>query len=1039
MPDLSTEHSNQKLRPAIFALLALAVSVLSVPTSSGAGSPSKLARAENNRDLLKVSGDLLSIRSSLEAGDSMARALVRHPRIVDQNGLIQIEVRLVQPPTEALTAALQRSRLRVTDIFQKAQTVIGYIAPGDLHQIAALSEVRLIRPVYPPVVMAGAADSQGDASLRAPLARSSFSIDGDGVTVGILSDSFASTASMGGTLQPSNPEVCPTPIASSRLTNASGQNSGDLPADIYILDDCDSISSNCSDVRDEGAALGEVIHDVAPGANQLFHSGFNSRQDFADGIDELGACGADVIVDDVIYLVEPMFQDGLIAQAVQRVADDGVAYFSAAGNQASFGIDESFDDYSGSDEEEDSPSGIDFHDFSGAGDPFASITVPAGCGFTAVLQWNEPFDVPLGPGAATDLDLYVCEGEGGAPPGLPPFHPSADPCQILSQDAQGCGAGVVNGGLGDPVEIVDYLNSGPSSKTVYLAVDHYCGDTNGDFQEDDSVRFRVVTYGYGCNLSDPGYQFESGIFNKPQIYGHSVAAGASSIASVFYTEIDTNGLTDPPFDRIDVEPYSSTGGSVPIYFAGDGSLLPGAPQIRMKPELAAPDGVNTTFFGSDIAGDPDLHPNFFGSSAAAPHAAGLAALMLDANPHLTSDNLAEILTLTARDIESAGWDAQSGHGLIDAFDAVTLSRPVSTVGPSSHQFGVVGVADTVTNIFTLSNDTSGPATLWVSLFDLSDAANFGVDTSKGHTPCGSSTPVLAPGASCTFEVSFTPSATGTYSETLQVLTNGPTAQLSLAGSSIAPALTVTGSAAPTVVSEPGGNATISAQVRNDSAATDPVTINALSDSLLGALNGIGTCSLPQVIQPNATYQCSYAISVAGNAGAVIGRQLTAAGQDDDGEAVNGGDTTAVTVANSSPSLSATLSADPSVIMEPGAWVTLSLEVENVSSSTDPITIQSILEDIAGDLTNGSNPLVEDSSCQIGSVVAPGQTYSCSYRTEVSGRTGQTPSREVTISGEDDENSTASDTGSVLLTVQSAILFEDGFESGDSSAWTSSTP
>ena len=53
---------------------------------------------------------------------------------------------------------------------------------------------------------------------------------------------------------------------------------------------------------------------------------------FAQGIIDLADAGAKVIIDDVLYFAEPMFQDGIVAQAVDLVKARGVSYFSAAGN-----------------------------------------------------------------------------------------------------------------------------------------------------------------------------------------------------------------------------------------------------------------------------------------------------------------------------------------------------------------------------------------------------------------------------------------------------------------------------------------------------------------------------------------------------------------------------------------------------------------------------------------------------------------------------------------------------------------------------------
>ncbi len=76
----------------------------------------------------------------------------------------------------------------------------------------------------------------------------------------------------------------------------------------------------------------QLIHDVAPGVNQAFTTALNGQAAFAQGILDLAAAGADVIVDDVIYFAEAMFQDDNVAQAVDQVKAAGVAYFSSAGN-----------------------------------------------------------------------------------------------------------------------------------------------------------------------------------------------------------------------------------------------------------------------------------------------------------------------------------------------------------------------------------------------------------------------------------------------------------------------------------------------------------------------------------------------------------------------------------------------------------------------------------------------------------------------------------------------------------------------------------
>ena len=72
-----------------------------------------------------------------------------------------------------------------------------------------------------------------------------------------------------------------------------------------------------------------------------------------------------------------------------------------------------------------------------------------------------------------------------------------------------------------------------------------------------------------------------------------------------------------------------------------------------------------------------------GTSMAAPHVAGLAALVWAADPHLTNDGVAAIIEGTAADLGDPGWDEEHGHGRMDAYAAVvSVSPPTPTATPT---------------------------------------------------------------------------------------------------------------------------------------------------------------------------------------------------------------------------------------------------------------------------------------------------------------------------------------------------------------------
>lgn len=111
---------------------------------------------------------------------------------------------------------------------------------------------------------------------------------------------------------------------------------------------------------------------------------------------------------------------------------------------------------------------------------------------------------------------------------------------------------------------------------------------------------------FGGNCPD-----ESDTFS-PTGYSHSNAAGAERVGAAFYQDSPRFGSCPAQ-----IEPFSSAGGA-PILFDTAGNRPP-EPGVRLKPGITAPDGTNTTFFGFDV--EPDGFPNFFGTAAAAPHAA----------------------------------------------------------------------------------------------------------------------------------------------------------------------------------------------------------------------------------------------------------------------------------------------------------------------------------------------------------------------------------------------------------------------------------
>jgi Ca2+-binding RTX toxin-like protein len=325
--------------------------------------------------------------------------------------------------------------------------VTGRLPAGSIAAAGELDSLRTLRRSYA-ISQVGLTTAQSDVAMEADDARTNFGVDGTGVTIGTLSDSFD----------------C--------LSGAAGDvTNNDLPGGINVLDD-----SACP-ASDEGRAMMQIIHDSAPGSSQLFHTAFNGQADFADGIVELRNAGADIIVDDIFYLAEPFFQDGPIAQAVDTVVADGATYFSSAGNAA----DESYESNFRSSGTAVIFTGGDAHDFDpGAGvDLRQRINIPSGATLLMTLQWAQPFfSVSGAPGATSDLDLGLFDAAGNLVAISATTNIGGDPVEVI---------GFTNGTAGTAFDIVIEKFAPAGGPDPFIKNIIFRGGTMTEFDTADST------------------------------------------------------------------------------------------------------------------------------------------------------------------------------------------------------------------------------------------------------------------------------------------------------------------------------------------------------------------------------------------------------------------------------------------------------------------------------------------------------------------------------------------------------------------------
>ncbi len=597
------------------------------------GSVSAQSRSERltqgRPELAKLSGHLLAARRAEIGGESFVEAMRQRTRGAVRDDRVQaiLSVEAFGPELRSAVLAAGMTIVSEVEAHGLRHLVVRCTSAQELVAVATRSDVRMILEEPAAKTNTGSVTNQADGSMMSDDLRTTMGVDGSGIEVGVLSDTFHRT--LGGTL------------TGTTLTGSTPQTTGDLPSSVEVLDPGPTSGT------DEGAAMAELIFDVAPGSDISFASAFTSYLTFATNITALVTAGADVVVDDVIYFAEPMFQDGPIALSAEAAVDAGVPYYSSAGNSAANAVASAFVDIdSGSDDAVSFPStGVDLHDF-GGGDAFLTFTLVSGGSILAQLHWDQPYGggLAVGPGSAADLDLYVTSSTS---------LPLTSPGNVVAVSASI--QGTIASPSGDAYETVGYTNTSGGTQTLHLAIDRFY-----DAGAITPSRMQVTFFQLDGSFVDAGF------IGARTIYGHSAADGAQAVGAMYYAEIDANGAVDGG-PELNVEAFSSLGGNLPFVFDGTGA--PMSEELRFKPEITAPDGSDTTFFIPGLDIDGSGNPDFFGTSAAAPHAAAVAALLLDLNPGWSPDQVNSVLQSSARDAEVAGFDFLSGAGLIDALAA----------------------------------------------------------------------------------------------------------------------------------------------------------------------------------------------------------------------------------------------------------------------------------------------------------------------------------------------------------------------------------
>jgi subtilase family protein len=603
--------------------------ILAVLTEKASRTPAQRKIATSLLYASRESRGLVMVQGLAPQRRTAARARV------GWDGMVTVRIRA--DVTDELLRTVAAVGGRVLAAFPDFGAVKARVPVSELETIAELPEVRHIGT---PLGYRLNATSEGDKAHAADVGRSTYSLDGAGVKIGVLSDGVDSLGSR--------------------------QTSGELPpactSSTPAGDPCVKVAvPQCATCAgDEGTAMMEIIHDLAPKA-QLYFAGFDidpTMEEFAANILTLrDTYLCDIVVDDVTFFAEGAFQDDVIARAVNTVTASGGLYFSAAGNSGrkSVGTSSTWEGDFKSSGTMISPfptcppdlggtipencfelwyGDKQIHTWNGLTGASAANTNPltGDAPFIITLQWSDP----LG-GATTDYDLLALDS-------------TLSEVREISADDQ-----TVPGQ--DPFE---WLSVGLAGEKVVVV--RWSGATKALrlWAPFDPLGAPTLTYS-----------------TEGAVFGHNggentVSVGAASVASAGGGAF-VGGTTNP------IESYSSDGPRRMFFFPNGTAVTPGnvlfatnGGRLLKKPDITAADCVTTAF-------PVGVFNKFCGTSAAAPHAAAIAALLMSGPNNPSGAQAAAAMFTTALDVTTGGpgWDRDAGLGIVmaDAAGAALYTIP----------------------------------------------------------------------------------------------------------------------------------------------------------------------------------------------------------------------------------------------------------------------------------------------------------------------------------------------------------------------------